>query len=564
MDIERDRAGYRAYGMNIDARAILGKTMKHEGLSRPGLRLVMLAAGVVVAQFMGGVPVLAEVTAFKQAVAEAASQDRDIADFYRETDYHPVWTGADADDKARRQALFLAISGAEAHGLPLARYDADALYARLRDVRSPRDRGLAEVEMTRVFLRFSQDLQSGALIPAKVVRDIKREVEYADRGETLERLSREDPRRFFRSLTSGTTEYARLMKEKARLERLIAQGGWGPEVPARALEPGDTGEAVFALRDRLIAMGYLRRSASASYDGLLQKAVQAFQEDHGLNTDGVAGAETIKQINVSARDRLRSVIVAMERERWFNKRRGYRHVLVNLTDFSARIVENDREVFATRAVVGKNVSDRRSPEFSDVMEFMVINPTWNVPRSIATKEYLPMMKRNRNAAGHLRLYDRRGRVVNRANINFSAYNASNFPYAIKQPPSSRNALGLVKFMFPNKYNIYLHDTPQKSLFARDVRAFSHGCIRLQQPFEFAYELLSKQTDDPKGLFHSKLRTGSETKVDLEQPVPVHIMYRTAYINAKGRAQYRDDVYGRDALIWKALEREGVSLPDSQG
>lgn len=538
--------------------------MNQLGTSRQGLRGAVLAAGVVMAQFLGAEPVWAEVTAFKQAVAEAASQDRDIADFYRENDYQPVWTGADADDKARRQALFIAISNAQAHGLPLARYDADALYATLRDVRSPRDRGLAEVEMSKAFLNFARDLQSGALIPSKVVRDIKREVSYADRGETLERLSREDPRAFFRSLTPGTTEYARLMKEKARLEHLITQGGWGPTVPAQKLEPGDTGEAVFALRNRLIAMGYLRRSASASYDGLMQKAVQAFQEDHGLNTDGVAGPGTIKQINVSPEDRLKSVIVAMERERWFNKRRGYRHVLVNLTDFSARIMENDREAFATRAVVGKNQSDRRSPEFSDVMEFMVINPTWNVPRSIATKEYLPMMKRNRNAAGHLRLYDRRGRVVNRANINFAAYNASNFPYAIKQPPSSRNALGLVKFMFPNKYNIYLHDTPQKSLFSREVRAFSHGCIRLQEPFEFAYELLRAQSDDPKGLFHSKLRTGSETRVDLEKPLPVHIMYRTAYINAKGRAQYRDDVYGRDALIWKALEREGVSLPDIQG
>ncbi|QGX98156.1 murein L,D-transpeptidase [Roseovarius faecimaris] len=534
------------------------------GLSRAGLRGVALAVTVAVAQFAGPAPVAAGVTAFKQAVAEAASSDRDVADFYRENNYEPVWTGADEDDAARRQALFLALSGAQAHGLPLNRYDADALYAMLRDVGSPRDRGLAEVALTKTFLRFAQDLRSGALIPAEVVRDIKREVTYDDRTKTLERLSRENPRAFFRSLTPGTTEYARLMKEKARLEHLITQGGWGPTVQAKSLEPGDTGTAVFALRNRLIAMGYLRRSASASYDGLMQKAVQQFQEDHGLNTDGVAGATTMKQINVSAEERLKSVIVAMERERWFNKRRGYRHVLVNLTDFSARIVENDRIAFATRAVVGKNVSDRRSPEFSDVMEFMVINPTWNVPRSIATKEYLPMMKRNPNAAGHLRLYDSRGRVVNRANINFAAYTARNFPYAIKQPPSSRNALGLVKFMFPNKYNIYLHDTPQKSLFARDVRAFSHGCIRLQQPFEFAYELLSKQTDDPEGLFHSKLRTGAETKVDLEQPLPVHIMYRTAFIDAKGRAQYRDDVYGRDALIWQALEREGVSLPDIQG
>ena len=149
--------------------------------------------------------------------------------------------------------------------------------------------------------------------------------------------------------------------------------------------------------------------------------------------------------------------------------------------------------------------------------------------------------------GHLKLYNRNGREVPRGAVNFGAYNARNFPFAIKQPPSSRNALGLVKFMFPNKYNIYLHDTPQKALFDREKRDFSHGCIRLQQPFDFAYEILSSQEADPKGYFHSVLNTGRETYVQLDQHVPVHIIYRTAFTQAQGRVQYRDDVYARDAV-----------------
>ena len=534
------------------------------GLNRKVLRMTMMGAALVAVQGLSAEQALAQVTAFKQAVAEAAAQDRDIADYYRENGYQPVWTGGEDLDRARRQALFQAIAQADAHGLPVARYNAEDLMDQLRAVRSHRDRGMAEVEMTRVFLRLARDMQTGALTPSKVDGGIKREVAYRDKGETLARLTRSNPRSFFKSLAPRTNEYARLMKEKARLQRVIDLGGWGAPVSAKKLEPGQSGDAVVALRNRLTEMGYLSRSASRTFDANMQKAVQRFQEDHGLNTDGVAGPSTIKQLNVTAESRLKSILVAMERERWFNQDRGQRHVLVNLTDFSARIVEDDRVAFQTRAVVGKNVHDQRSPEFSDEMEFMVINPTWNVPRSIATKEYLPMMKRNRNAAGHLRLYDRRGRQVSRANINFGAYNASNFPYAIKQPPSSRNALGLVKFMFPNKYNIYLHDTPSKSLFAREVRAFSHGCIRLQQPFEFAYEILSKQTEDPKGFFHSKLRTGSETRVELDQKLPVHIMYRTAFTNAKGRAQYRDDVYGRDGRIWAALQKAGVSLTDIRG
>jgi murein L,D-transpeptidase YcbB/YkuD len=154
--------------------------------------------------------------------------------------------------------------------------------------------------------------------------------------------------------------------------------------------------------------------------------------------------------------------------------------------------------------------------------------------------------------------------VSRGAVNFGAYNARNFPFAIKQPPSERNALGLVKFMFPNKYNIYLHDTPQKALFDMEKRDFSHGCIRLHQPFDFAYALLARQESDPKAFFKSVLNTGRETYVQLEEHVPVHIIYRTAFTQAQGRPQYRGDVYGRDARIWAALEKAGVSLDAPQG
>ncbi len=270
------------------------------------------------------------------------------------------------------------------------------------------------------------------------------------------------------------------------------------------------------------------------------------------------------EINRSAEDRLKSVLVAMERERWFNQERGERHILVNITDFTAKIIDHDKVTFETRSVVGAVKEGQYTPEFSDVMEFMVINPTWNVPRSITVKEYLPMLQRNPNAAGHLKITDARGRVVQRSAINFSAYNERNFPFDMKQPPSDGNALGLVKFMFPNPYNIYLHDTPSKNLFAREVRAFSHGCVRLSQPFDFAYALLAKQTKDPVGFFKAKLNTGQETSVMLEKPVPVHLIYRTAFTDAKGGLHFRRDIYGRDAKIWNALSQAGVALGGEQG
>lgn len=517
-----------------------------------------------VAVFFAPVPVVAQVTAFKQAVSEAASRDKDIAAFYQSNGYKPVWTGSGEADRNRRAELLRAIEGAASHGLPVARYDPAALMATLQAVRSPRDRGLAEVEMSRVFLQYARDIQTGVLIPKRVDSAIVRDVPYRDRTAYLTGLVDAKPASFFRSLPPRSLEYNALLKEKMAMERLLAQGGWGPTVPANALEPGDKGTAVVALRNRLIAMAYMGRSNSLSYDAALTDAVQQFQNAHGLNADGKAGAETMQQINIGVEKRLQSVMVALERERWLNTELGKRHILVNIPDFTAKIVDNGVVTFRTRSVVGATASDRTTPEFSDMMEFMVVNPSWYVPRSIATKEYLPALKRNRNAVSHIEITDSRGRKVNRGAVNFSQYTSRNFPYSMRQPPSNRNALGLVKFMFPNKYNIYLHDTPSKNLFARDVRAFSHGCVRLADPFDFAYALLAAQTDDPEGEFKAVLRTGREQRINLIEPVPVHIIYRTAVTNARGHTEYRADVYGRDARIWDALSKAGVALRGVQG
>ncbi|MGR3547965.1 MAG: L,D-transpeptidase family protein, partial [Roseovarius sp.] len=460
--------------------------------------------------------------------------------------------------------LVQVLARAGVHGLPAQRYDLNGVMTAMRTARSQRDLGQVEVALSRAYLRYARDVQSGVLVPSEVVGDIKREVARREAGALLTEILSGDPARKMRNLAPQSNEYARLLKQKLHLEHLIADGGWGPTVTAEKLRPGDSGPAVIALRNRLIAMGYLARSAAQTYDMRLQQAVQAFQADHGLEQDGVAGATTLAALNTPPSERLKSVIVAMERERWLSEERGLRHILVNLTDFSARILDNDEVTFATRAVIGKNDQNRRSPEFSDEMEYMVINPTWHVPYSIAVNEYLPQMQRNPGAASHLKLYNRNGREVSRGAVNFGAYNARNFPFAIKQPPSERNALGLVKFMFPNKYNIYLHDTPQKALFDREKRDFSHGCIRLHQPFDFAYALLARQESDPKAFFKSVLDTRRETYVQLEQHVPVHIIYRTAFTQAQGRPQYRGDVYGRDARIWEALEKSGVSLDAPQG
>lgn len=502
-----------------------------------------------------------QVTAFKQAVAENVARDDDVAAFYRDRGFAPIWTGGTAADLERRASLLEALATASHHGLPASRYNAEALLSRMASVRTGYDRGALEVALTELYLAYARDLQTGVIDNPRSVRsEIVREIPRRSASYYLDGLMSENPSAFLASLVPQSQEYARLMKAKMRLERAIGHGGWGRTVPQTKLEPGNTGQNVVTLRDRLIAMGYLAPTVTAQYDAAITEAVREFQETHGLTADGVAGADTIDQINVSPQDRLKSVLVSMERERWINYADGLgeRHVLVNIIDFKARIYDLGKLTFETRSVVGHQDRDRQTPEFSDVMDHMVINPSWYVPRSIIVNEYLPKLRGNPGAVSHIQITDSRGRVVSR-NQSFARYSASSFPFAMRQPPGPNNALGTVKFMFPNRHNIYLHDTPAKSLFSREVRTFSHGCIRLNDPHDFAYALLAVQTSDPVGEFQSILRSGRETRVNLDTPVPVHLIYRTAFTSAKGHTQFRRDVYGRDAALWDALSAAGVEL-----
>lgn len=500
---------------------------------------------------------------FVQAVAIVASDDEAISRYYQQADYRPLWTGEDS--AARRAALLSAIALAPAHGLPASRYDAAELTELLRTAETEGDRARIEVAFTTAYLRYAKDISSGVLEPKTIDAGIVREIDRPDPMALLQMIATQDPARVLRDLAPKSPQYAQLMRAKIGIERQIAEGGWGPKVSAKALLPGDTGPAVVALRDRLRAMGYLTQTATQTYDKAIADAVQHFQLDHGLIADGKAFEGTINEINISPDARLKSVIVAMERMRWMrNVVLGERHIWVNQPDFTAKIIDHGKVTFETRAVIGKNVPDQHTPEFSDMMEHMVVNPSWGVPRSIIVKEYLPLLQRNPNAVSHLQVVDGRGRVVPRGAVNFAAYSGRTFPFGLRQPPSDGNALGKVKFMFPNQYNIYLHDTPAKNLFSHEVRAYSHGCIRLAEPFDFAYALLARQTEDPKDTFEGYLKSGRESTVKLDMNVPVHLVYFTAFPGAKGQMTYRRDIYGRDAKLFRALEEAGVVLPQVQG
>jgi L,D-transpeptidase YcbB len=540
----------------------------YDGVNRgPAVALRGVAAGLLALAlwFSAGAALRAdpvyEGMAYRQAVAAHVADHDALAAFYRQRDYAPLWVGPEGAD--RRQALLLALDRAADHGLPVARHDAAALADALRSVRSNRDLGRIEAMLSQALLAYARDIQSGVLVPSQIDAGIVREVSRRDPSRLIAAFARSDPYTFLRDLAPRSPEYVALMREKLRLESLIEAGGWGARVPGGALRSGDDGPAVVALRDRMIAMGYMAPSAVGTFDDALTGAVQRFQIDHGLTADGVAGEGTIAEINRAPEERLKSVIVAMERERWMNTDRGRRHVWVNLTDFSTQIIDDGKVTFETRAVIGASDPAKRTPEFSDLMTYMELNPDWTVPRGIIGRDYLPRLQNNPGALGHLQVLDRRGRVIPRSQIDFTAYSARSFPFTLRQAPGPSNALGTVKFMFPNPHAIYLHDTPDRHLFGRESRAYSNGCVRLNDPHDFAYALLEGQEADPVSFFQATLRTGRQTRVNLNVPVPIHLVYRTAFSTPRGKMNYRRDVYGRDGRIFEALVRAGVVLPDQR-
>ena len=549
-----------------------------------GAGLGLIIAGAAVAQSLPATVVTSppssaqfwQDVAARQAVAARFASHPEVFDFYAARDFAPIWTGEGPEFELRRAALLAALEASGDHGLPRATYDIAGLragFATGADIAT-------ELRAALTYLDYAQDISAGVLEPATLAEDIHKTTPRQSSEALLSGFaSADNPMIYLSNLTPQHPQYARLQRAMFDLARVVEAGGWGAPVVAERLELGDQGPAVAALIARLQAMGYLAEEPSSAsvtlstandaqtateapapalFDDRLVGAVMRFQADNGLTQDGIVGANTLAAINVDAETRLKDVILAMERQRWMNFDRGARHVLVNIPDFHATVVDQDVVTFSTRSVVGHPDPRRHTPEFSDVMEYMVINPSWTVPRSITTREYLPQLQEDPTAQSQLELWSG-GQVVDRAQVDFTQYTASTFPYTLRQAPSTSNALGLVKFMFPNPWNIYLHDTPAKNLFARETRAYSHGCVRLQDPFDFAYHLLAPQVDNPEAYFARILATGRETTVQLETPIPVHLVYWTSFVAPDGRLQHRADIYGRNADLWQALEAAGVSV-----
>ena len=362
-------------------------------------------------------------------------------------------------------------------------------------------------------------------------------------------------------------EYDQLKKALATYRAQERAGGW-PTLPAGlTLLPGQVSPAVAALRKRLLdsAGGAavstpLTPSASVgppvaqTYDPELVGAVKLFQEDAGLKPDGIVRGETLRQLNVSIAARIDQLILNMERWRWLPKRFEPDYLLVNIPEYTLHVVENNKEVFNMRVIVGKVLHE--TPIFSDKMEYVVLAPYWNVPFSIIENELRDKLVANPNYLDRLDMEvvkggGRKAKVIDPATVDWANTTQETFKYTLRRRPGPKNDLGDVKFIFPNSNDIYLHDTPHDELFSQSARSFSHGCVRLSEPIKLATYLLRNKPGWDQQTILDTIATRREKYVTLKEKLPVYLVYFTAWADADGHPHFRDDIYGHD----KTLARE---------
>jgi murein L,D-transpeptidase YcbB/YkuD len=353
--------------------------------------------------------------------------------------------------------------------------------------------------------------------------------------------------------------YAGLKQAYARMRGLARVGGWPAVPPGASLKPGMTDPRIVAVRKRLVVTGELAAAArldDLSYGPDLEEAVKNFQAHHRLTDDGAIGRGTVEAMNVTADARAAQLRVNLERARWVVGGLRDSFVLVNLPAFKAYVIRDRRNVWETRTQIGRDA--RRTPTFRADMKYLVLNPDWTVPPTILAQDVLAGMKKGQNtiARKKLTILDDRGRVVDPSTIDWQAATPRNFRYTLRQAPGADNALGRVKFIFPNEYSIFLHDTPSQELFAADQRTFSSGCIRVANALDLARALLENQKTRPDGWNADRIATtitsGQPQTVFFDEPLPVLIVYWTASIGAAGDLRIARDVYGLDPAVLRAL------------
>ncbi|MBI5164193.1 MAG: L,D-transpeptidase family protein [Magnetospirillum sp.] len=473
-----------------------------------------------------------------------------LRDFYRQRGWRLAWSGPTGEELGDR-LLIDAQAVAIGEGLPPEPYAVPAAESDL-------DHDLLISDALR---RLGRDLAVGQTMPHRWVG-----------GMGAETRPRFDGLAFLAGLAAGTAlpdaiatlvpadpGYRQLKAALPRARDLVRAGGWAPVPEGPLLKPGQVDAIrIPALRRRLAASGELAagHEKGHSLDAPLTAALKRFQEHHGLDADGALGKKTVAALNVSAEDRLKQIVVNLERHRWMPRSQPERRIAVNLPAATLELYIDGQPAYGMRVVVGD--AKHPTPPMVATMTAVVLNPSWTIPAKIAAREILPKLKKDPNylAANNMRILDTfpEGSPQSSGHgIDWAQQHAASFPFRLRQQPGPDNALGRLKFTLTDSDDIYLHDTPQRRFFSRDRRALSHGCVRLEQPVELAGKVLGGEWDGPR--IDAALAAEPTTRtIRLEQPLTVYLTYFTAWTDAAGEVHFSDDLYGHDARLKGVLSR----------
>lgn len=511
-----------------------------------------------------------------------AAQKAALVAFYRNNGFKPLWTAHDGITARGKDVLaFLARSGED--GMEPQDYLPPVLGSFADAASLPADpRHLARLDLglSAAALSYARDASGGRLIPDRLTSYDDITPEPVELNQAVKIIAWTPyPVAYLKRLQPSHPAYAAF---KAALKDVRRQLGDNSEnsgndtiAEGKRVKPGQADERIPLVRKELQRLGFLEKrgggkptaamaslaatttvgSADDTLDPGFAKALKSFQKAAEIKISGNLDAATVSALNNrSLRHDLDRLIYNMERVRWLPKDLGTRHVLVNQAAFELKVMDHGRETWRTRIIVGK--PDTQTFAFHDEIEMVVFNPSWGVPQSIIKNEMLPLLRKNPSYLDRegYRVITKSGQIVHSSQVNWWAVGGKVIPYSIQQPPSDDNALGEIKFLFPNKHDIYMHDTPTKPLFSKSVRAYSHGCVRVENPRVFGEMLLGWSPDE----IAAKIDSGVSETVKLPRKVPVHLTYFTAWPDSDGKIVFYNDVYGRDQRMERAFSATEVA------
>ncbi len=497
-----------------------------------------------------------QLLASKSTALKTAPKDRDaIIAHYKATGFRPIWF-VDGKLSSRGAELLSAFEKSGDDGLMPERYGAEAL--RKRSTSEPDAAAELDIAITANALTYAHDLSSGQFEPNRLSAYHDLMPQTLEPQLILRVLAYSPfPKSYLESLSPKHAEYASLRQQLKLIETEIAVNPFKPfEVTGKKVKVGQADARIPDLRQRMLELGHLEpgealvaETERVTLDKALSAALKKFQKSNGIKSTGLIDKSTELVLNADPRKRQRDKLaVNMERIRWLPKDLGKYHVFVNQAGFDVVVRKNGTDAWRSKVIVGRPMT--QTYVFNDVMETVVFNPSWGVPQSIIVNEYMPKLRRD---PGYLdkegfKVINSAGKVVSSRSVNWSAY-GNKIPFGVQQPPGGENALGEIKFLFPNRHDIYMHDTPSRNLFDETARAFSHGCVRVHNPRDFASVLLGWD----RSKVDSNIEIGDSHSVKLTSNFRVHINYFTAWPDKDGKVQFYSDIYGRDETILKAME-----------